>query len=88
MIGQDAILSPDAVSTPESSGSGSKRGAKRQRTSELDLRASSSQHGGGGGGVGGVYLGGEGPEQRGAGVDSNVAMSIDAPISSRTRKRL
>ena len=87
MVGQRAILSPDAVSTLEGSGSGSKRGAKRQRTSDTEH----SEHGGGGGGgVGGVGLEGEGPEQRGAGVDSysNTAMNTDAPISSRTRKRL
>lgn len=58
--------------TPDGGGSGSKRAAKRMRLSE------GSQHGGS-----------DLQEQRGGGAaDSSMSTGTDAPISSRTRKRL
>jgi hypothetical protein len=57
---------------PDGGGSGSKRGAKRMRLSE------GSQHGGS-----------DLQEQRGgSAADSSTSTGTDAPISSRTRKRL
>ena len=64
-------------------GSGGKRGPKRQRTSniQLDLVASGSQQGAGAGGRDG--------EEKAASADNTPASArADAPISSRTRKRL